>query len=248
MIGQAVFHAISAAFAAHERPAYVSYTMRRSQETPDGLPDLEWSYTYRVWARTSDDAAMERRVFGGRDGRLEFTRAVFNEACDPGPPTADIFNLPPLGSPPPAKTEPEALKTIASVRATSRPVYDVVFMEQKNNVWHLRVRPRYAPKRYRLRELWADATTYQLQKAVVTDELFTEGGPVYDQLDTLTFAMLNGRPVIVRIHARADFNDDTPPDGVDIDYDFSEISFPAVLPQWFFEPRLYGAHVGDAPA
>lgn len=231
MLGQELFHAIYATFVAEPRPAYVSYTLRRSQETPDGLPNLEWSYTYRVWCRTSDDAALERRVFRGQAGPPKFAKVVFDEASDPGPPTADVFNLPPLDAPSAVASAPETLKTIASVRSAARPVYDVVFMQRDGNSWHLRVRPRYNPERYRLRELWADATTYELQKAVVADKLFTEGGRVFDQLDTLTMSMIDGFPVITHIHARADFNTDTPPDGVDIDYDFSEITFPAAVPE-----------------
>lgn len=246
MLGQEVFHAIYAAFAAHQRPAYVSYTLRRSQETPDGLPDLEWSYTYRVWYRTSDNAALERQIFQGRAGNLRFEHVVFDQACDPGPPSADVFDLPPLDAPA-AAAAPQELKTIASVRATAPPAYDVVFIQREKNVWHLRLRPEHDPARYRLRELWADATTYELQKAVVADKLYVQGGPVYDQLDTLTWAVVNGRPLITHIHTRADFDNDTPPDGVDIDYDFSEIAFPSTLPDWFFEPPLYGAHLQQAP-
>lgn len=248
MLGQEVLHAIFAAFAAHGRPAYVSYTLRRSQETPEGLPDLEWSYAYRVWYRASDNAALERQIFQGRAGALKFVHVVFNQACDPGPPTADVFNLPALGSRSPNPSTPSTLQTIADVRARARPVYEVTFAERQNNVWHLRVRPRYDPQRYRLRELWADARTYELQRAVVTDELFTEGGRIFDQLDTLTMTMVNGRPLITHIHARANFDEETPADGIDIDYDFSGITFPEALPAWFFEPAQYGAHMADAPS
>lgn len=247
MLGQEVLHAISAAFAAHERPAYVSYKLQRRQQTPDGLPDLEWSYTYRVWYRASDNGALERMVFRGRAGDLRFVHVVFDEACDPGPPTADIFNLPALSAPSSNSSVPESLKTIASVRALGPPVYDVVLAERQGDVWHLRVRPRAHPERYRLRELWADAKTYELQKAVVADELFTEGGRVFDQLDTMTFTMLDGRALITHIHARANFDENTPPDGVDIDYDFSDITFPPSLPDWYFQPLLYGAHAAEAP-
>ena len=247
MLGQEVFHAIYAAFAAQERPAYVSYTLSRSQTTPDGLPDLEWNYTYRVWYRASDNAALERQIFRGHAGNLKFEHVVFNQACDPGPPTADIFNLPPLDAPAAATPAAQGLKTIASVRAAAQPVYDVTFAQRENNLWHLRLRPRGNPQRYRLRELWADATTYEIEKAIVADKLFVQGGPVYDQLDTLTWGVVNGRPVITHIHTRADFDEDTPPDGLEIDYDFSEIAFPASLPDWFFEPPLYGVHFEDAP-
>ena len=32
------------------------------------------------------------------------------------------------------------------------------------------------------------------------------------------------------------------------DYRFEDVSFPAVLPNWYFEPHTYGTHRSDAPA
>ena len=38
-----------------------------------------------------------------------------------------------------------------------------------------------------------------------------------------------------------------PSDGVDVDFSFRDIHFPATLPDWYFNPRSYGAHPNDLP-
>jgi hypothetical protein len=98
-----------------------------------------------------------------------------------------------------------------------------------------------------LRELWVDGLTLELKKAVVADKLFVLAGPVYDQLDTITFASVNGRDVIAHIHARANFDNQPGGAGSDVDYDFTGVAFPATLPEWYFEPNSYGEHMPEAP-
>lgn len=245
LTGGLLFSQIVHAYAARARAPFVTYTIRREQQTPDGLPDLEWSYTDRVWYRASDASALERRVFRGSPGALNFTRVSFNGPWDPGPPTADIFGL--AGASSTSRAPDSSYRTIATVLASSGPAYEVTSAQLENGQWHLRVRPLHVPGTYILREIWADAATLDLKKAVVADKLFIEAGPVYDQLDTMTFALVNGRETIVHIHARANFDDEPGGDGSDVDYDFSDIAFPTTLPDWYFQPRLYGAHVSEAP-
>ena len=248
LAGASVFSQIVQAYVARPRAPFVSYTIRRAQLTADGLPDLEWSYTDRVWYRASDASALERRVFRGRPGALSFERVSFNQAWDPGPPTADVFGLAGLAAAAPHAPGSSDLpyRTIASVVAGG-PAYDVTFAQLESGQWHLRVRPRHVPGTYILRELWADAVTFELRKAIVADKLFIAAGPVYDQLDTMTFALVNGREAITHIHARANFDDQIDGAGSDVDYEFSDVAFPATLPDWYFQPGSYGAHLGEAP-
>lgn len=246
LTGLSLLSQIVHAYAAHPRAPFVTYTIRRDQLTPEGLPDLEWSYTYRVWYRDSDASALERRLFRGRLGALRFARVSFNGPWDPGPPTADPFGL--AGT---TALRPDAAyssyRTIAAVVASGGPAYDVTSAQLENGQWHLRLRPLHVPDTYILRELWADAATLELRKAVVADKLFIEAGPVYDQLDTITFALLNGHETIVHIHARANFDDEPGGAGSDVDYDFSDVAFPTMLPDWYFQPAQYGDHVAEAP-
>jgi hypothetical protein len=244
--GASLLSQIVHTYAARPRAPFVSYTLRREQQTPDGLPDFEWSYTYRVWYRASDASALERRVFGGRPGSLRFTRVSFNGPWDPGPPTADIFGLAGATATP-SRVPDSSYRTIASVVASGGPAYDVTSVQFEGGQWHLRVRPLHVPGTYILRELWADGATLEVTKAIVADKLFILAGPVYDQLDTMTFALVNGRELITHIHARASFDDQPGGDGSDVDYEFSDVAFPTTLPNWYFQPSSYGAHISEAP-
>src|SRR5581483_3256056 len=69
-------------------PPYVTYTLIRKQLTDQGYPDLVNSYSYHIWVRTLDKAALARKVeMDDAFGTLEFQRPAFNEDRDPGPPT-----------------------------------------------------------------------------------------------------------------------------------------------------------------
>lgn len=246
LTGGALFSQILGDYAARPRSPFVSYTIRREQLTPEGLPVLEWSYVDHVWYRASDSTALERRVFRGRPQSLEFAHVSFNGPWDPGPPTADVFGLAGAVPAPPGTPNP-AYPTIASVRASGGPAYDVTSMDIQSGQWHLRVRPRHVPGTYILREVWADAATLEIRKAVVADKLFIEAGPTYDQLDTIAFTLVGGRETITHVHSRANFDTEPDGDGFDVDYEFSDVTFPATLPDWYFQPQSYGAHVSEAP-
>jgi len=244
--GAALFSQIVRTYAAHAPAPFVTYTIRREQQTADGMPDLLWSYSYRVWYRASDSTALERRLFGGRLGGLHFAQVSFNGPWDPGPPTADPFGFARIAAALPGP-ENSGYKTIASVTTSGGPAYEVTSAQLESGQWHVRVRPLHVPDTHILRELWADAKTFELRKAIVSDKLFFEGGPIYDLLDTMTFASLSGRELITHIHARANFDDQPGGAGYDTDYDFTDVAFPTTLPAWYFEPASYGAHVAEAP-
>jgi hypothetical protein len=105
---------IRARFRSHRPPPpFVTYTLVRSQLAVNGFPDLANSYTKHMWVRTSDGAALTRLVFAnGTRGPLTFDRPAFNEARDPGPPTADLFASTP-------ELEPSVIPTTKSARSRS---------------------------------------------------------------------------------------------------------------------------------
>jgi hypothetical protein len=242
-------------------PPYVTYTMVRKQTLDDGYPDLLNSYTYHMWVRTYDRAALGRRVYRGSSrGTLEFFRPSFNEPWDPGPPTADLFEPAPVHphtnprtfvpTPEPSGSLPPV---IVSVTALGEFDYRVTRVADEGDLIHVSLMPRRDPDRNRLRELYVDRKTLELKEVVATDKLYEDDGGthhVYPMLFTVTLGWMNNMPIVTHIHGEPTYQTDAEYLGRDatVDYDFNDITFPASLPDWYFEPRSYAAHVNDAPS
>jgi hypothetical protein len=255
---QRILGLIRAKFRSHRPPPpYETYVLTRKQNTTQGFPDYASSYTYKYWCRTSDKAALKRQVYKSINrGTLEFERPAFNEDIDPGPPTADLFEPAPLRSrpvtfvptPEPSGTAP---RLIGVVKAVGEFDYRVVSMDTQGNTLDVHIEPTRDPDRNRLRDLYVDKKTYELQKVVATDKLFTGLGSsdVYGVTFTISLAMLDGRPVVTDIHGVV--GDGYTGDGATLDYTFRDIAFPATLPAWYFNPRDYAehdeSHLADAP-
>jgi hypothetical protein len=239
-------------------PPYETYTLERKQQRADGYPDVADSYVYHVWVRNSDRAALKRRVF--RDDYEyppEFDRPAFNEARDPGPPTADVFEPKPLEPHPasvPYTPEPRAtpLTVIGRVQSLIEYDYRVTNVAYEGPLVHLTLAPISDPDRNRLRELYADRTTYELRKLVAADKLFISGSykDVFADQFTITMGQVDGVPVVTQIHGVAGYDGegrDYQDDGKEVDFTFRDITFPVALPDWYFDPRQYGAHPHDLP-
>ena len=248
---QRVLGLIRAQFRSHRPPPpFVTYTLVRSQKATNGFPDFPNSYTVHVWVRNLDRAALTRKVF--RDearGPLTFDRPAFNEARDPGPPTADVFEPAPA-RPHPVEEVPTPepnytpLPIIGGVRTIIESDYHVDALEVEGDQLHLHITPIRDVERNRLREIFCDRKTYELRKLIATDKLFIEKGPVYPVTFTITMGMVQGYPVVTDLHGvvGGGYNDD----GKDVDYQFRDITFPKTLPEWYFNPRTYAQHANEA--
>jgi len=244
---------IRAKFRSHRPPPpYVMYTIERKQLTDQGFPDYAESYKDKLWCRSSDRAALKRRVYRSINrGELLFERPAFNEERDPGPPTADLFEPAPAHSRPVTfvpTPEPNGtpLPVIGSVTAIGEFDYRVDTLQTEGDDLHLKILPTRDPDRNRLRELWVDKNSYELRKLVATDKLFILGTKdVYGVTFTVSLGMLSGIPVVTTIHGVV--GDGYSGDGATVDYFFTNVTFPATLPAWYFDPRSYQAHQSDAP-
>lgn len=252
--------AIRRQFRSHRPPPpYVTYTLVRKQTLDDGYPDLLNSYTYHIWCRTSDKAALGRRVYRGSSrGTLEFLRASFNEPWDPGPPTADLFEPAPLHphnnprefvpTPEPTGSLPPV---IASVTAIGEFDYNVTRVAVEGDLTHVSLQPRRDPDRNRIRELYVDTKTLELHQVIATDKLYEDGSGrhVYPMLFTIDLGWMHGMPIVTHIHGTPTYQTDAEYLGRDatVDYDFNDITFPDSLPEWYFDPRTYAQHAADAP-
>jgi hypothetical protein len=250
--GDTILARARAVFRARACPPFVVYTISRTEHV-GMLPDFENTYVNRIWYRGSDGAALTRRMHGGTaHGPLIFERPRFNAALDPGPPTADIFEPAParLSADAGPEPTPSALQTIGSVSTSVESDYRAEVVDADARTYHLRLTPRRDPDRNRLRELWIDRESYAVRRFVATDRMYHGDSGSWDPE---TFDARLDReddvPVIRSIISRPDLRQQpwTYPNDEEGDYRFSDISFPQLLPDWYFHPETYGAHAQDAP-
>ncbi len=259
-----VFYKIRAVFRSHRPPPlYEVYTLVRQNNDAEGYPDYASSYTFRIWTRTSDKAAMARQIFRlGGFGDPEFMRPQFNDVApndnhpefdDPGPPTADLFEPAPehphpvswVPTPEPTGTLPPIIQ---HVTITINADYYVDSVGANDGLLDVVLTPRRDPERNRLRELWVDPKTFELEKVLCTDRLAVDDGrhvTLYPTLFTVTMGRLDGIPIVTHIHGVVE-GGYTGDDQI-VEYSFEDISFPKMLPGWYFDARTYASHVNDLP-
>jgi hypothetical protein len=258
--GDQILARVKTVFRSYPRPPYVAYTLiRRDQH--DGAPDFENSYTLKIWCRTADRSALARRAWRGKAfGEMQNLTVMFDREVDPGPPTADMFEKRLFGSS--AAPSPHAASA-AQVTASEAPRpdapaplpeigrvsaldgdYRAVRVARDGGLLHLWLVPKTDPDRNRLDELWVDAQTYDLRRALVRDHLYLgiTGQSLEDEFDVRFTPGPRGLPLISTIHGRTKW------DQFETDYTFTDVTFPDSLPDWYFAPKQYGVHRADAPA
>ena len=249
-----LFVLIRSTFRSHRPPPpFETYTLDRKQLTDQGFPDYSESYKNKYWVRNLDRAALTRKIYRGINrGEMIFDRPAFNEARDPGPPTADVFEAAPAKSHPISfvpTPEPASspLETITTVTAKTLFDYRVTSVKIEGDQYHLTVLPVRDTDRNRLREIFCDRQTLELRKLIATDKLFILGtSDVYGVTFTITMGSLEGIPVVTDIHGVV--GDGYSGDGSTIDYAFRDIAFPKSLPDWYFDQKLYAQHEKDEPS
>ena len=249
-------------------PPYITYTLIRKQTLDDGYPDAgATASTYHIWCRNTDRAALGRRVYrGSARGTLEFLRPSFNEPWDPGPPTADVFSSLPrfiriracASSMPTPGAGRQLPPVIASVTVLGEFDYRVTRIADEGGQTHVSLMPRRDPDRNRLRELYVDRKTLELQEVVATDKPPPAAAAgagrlrryVYPMLFTVSLSWMHSMPIVTQhIHGTPTYEKDADYLGRDatVDYDFKDIVFPDSLPDWYFDPRDYAQNVDNAP-
>jgi hypothetical protein len=147
----------------------------------------------------------------------------------------------PASSPPPSpppNLAPDPLQTIADVTARAR-VYEVRLASEESvngrACYHLTLRPLVTPDRYPLRELWVDETSFEVVQ--LTYERPYEAAHTH-ALVRYRFAPVGPERIwtIVHIEAEAGIHELFSTKVERIADDLSDITFPASVPDWYFEP------------
>jgi hypothetical protein len=149
--------------------------------------------------------------------------------------------IPNAASPPPSRPPnlaPDPLQTIATVTANSH-AYDIALAGDESidgrHCYHLTLHPRADPQRYPLRELWVEESSSQVVQ-------LTYARP-YVERDTWASVLYRFAPIgpaqiwaIVHIEAAAVAHSLLSSRTERVADDLSDITFPATVPAWYFEP------------
>lgn len=234
---QSIFRTAKAAFRARRHPAFVVYTLERYEHLNE-LGIVEHKYDLRVWYRACDGAALVRAATGGKDlGPLRFEHPHIDVDADPGPPAFDAFGAATAGSYRASAVESQ-LRTIAHVTISSELDYDAQLDGTENGWTRLRLLPVRDPANHRLREISVDVHDgYALRRAITdggADIRFDSVGGVLVASVIFGLTSVDPRFGIIDVKRWSE-------------YRFLDVSFPATLPDWYFDPSSYGAHAHEAP-
>lgn len=139
---------------------------------------------------------------------------------------------------PPPNLAPDPLETIATVTADAH-VYDIRLTGQEliegRACYHLTLRPLIAPDRYPLRELWVDASSFEVVQLTYERPYDAEHARASVRY---RFAPVGANRVwaIVYIEADATIHRPFSTRVERIADDLSDIGFPPRPPDWYFEP------------
>jgi hypothetical protein len=259
LTGDQIFTRVKAVFRSYPRPPYVAYTLVR-RDWHNGAPDFENSYTLKLWCRTADRSALARRAWRGKAyGELQNITVMFDREVDPGPPTADMFEKRLFGAAGARRDEPSPAPRVEASAVPgdeSSPLpligrvgaldgdYRARRVAREGELLHLWLEPKSDRERNRLDEIWVDAASYDLRRALVRDHLYLGmgGASIDDEFDVRFTPGPGGLPLIASIRGETRYGQ------FETQYTFSDVTFPDALPEWYFVPKQYGVHRGDAPA
>ena len=243
--GDQLLARIKQVFRAHVRPPYVEYTLIR-RDRHNGAPDFENSYSLKIWCRASDRSALARKAWNGvAYGSLQNITVAFDElstrAADRRHLRARAVRAAPAGGAGSQASE-SPLPVIGGVTVTTDYDYRVAGARREGALLHLALEPKRDPDRNRIDDLWVDAATFEIARMRVRDHLYFgfTGQSIEDEFDA-RFTMRDGLPVLASIHGETQY------DQFETDYTYTDVTFPTALPEWYFEPKLYGLHKAEAP-
>ena len=112
-------------------------------------------------------------------------------------------------------------------------------------VYHLGLQPLRDPGHHVLRELWVDPQT-SLPLRYVAERFVAMAGLPFRYLVTVDTATIDGHLVNIEADGRFDVHR-----AIVIHYSgeghwkIADVAFPALVPDWAFDPKRYGTHGGE---
>ncbi|HZY96336.1 MAG TPA: hypothetical protein VFE35_04455 [Candidatus Cybelea sp.] len=152
-------------------------------------------------------------------------------------------HVPPADNAVGLRPDVEGLKTIAFVVAIAKAPYDVSLAGVEDldghKTYHLVLRPREDPLKHNLRDLWIDASSYDLRKAHFVGTY----APMLEAPASPTEATVYFRSVLdCWVVSRAVWTYDNPPISYQFDVVNNEIGLMAELPDRLFDAAAYRRH------
>ena len=96
--------------------------------------------------------------------------------------------------------------------------------------------------------MWVDKRTWGITRFLAADKLFyLHTNVVVPLILDVRMSTIDGIPVVTRIHGTSDGDDPISEANDNTDFVYRDITFPATLPDWYFDPRTYKAHIADVP-
>lgn len=228
-------------------PPFVEYTVSLNFSADASDWHAREPQRYRVRLRTSDHAALvtEEDGYHERQG-LRFMRPAFYDGDIPSPFLIDIFRAAPRT----ATVEPFVAPSIQPLMPIAESYTSQNDRSNDANLIRLRVSPRDGDReKYRLRGLDLDPVTFSVRTARVIDNITEEssGRWIADTDSVIVPAVIRGLQVVSQIDEYELDEYGHRSGGMEIHFRLSEFTFSQTMPEWYFEPSLYGAHMGERP-
>lgn len=229
-------------------PPFVEYTLLvdASEDATDfGAREPQ---RYRVRLRTGDHAALVTEEDGYHEYRgLRYMRPTFYDGDIPSPFLLDVFRT----APEQATVEPFVASTLQSVARISEAYTMRSHTLQPNLGEQLVLVPRDGNRdKYRVQWLYVDPITYSIRAVRTYDSILESksGRWLGNAAATVIPLTLNGVQVILQMDEYQIDDRGARVPGLEMHFRFGEYAFPSTLPDWYFDPRTYGAHAGKEEA
>ena len=147
--GEAILGTREGEFRAYVRPPFDTYTL--VQGALNWTAGSRRSYTLHVWCATPIAPRSSAPSATTHDDPLKFVRPAFNQAVDPGPPTADMFERKALEPPGRGPASSSIYRARRRLRARQRITASKAYARRRSYL--LRVAPIREPERNRLRKI-----------------------------------------------------------------------------------------------